>query len=296
MTKLYLLNKLKDYIFSNSICIRTMGTDWKIELFKAKLKPNLNKYTRIQVALVIKENSSEVIAIDVYKKDGSSLRITKNFDDFMRKNYNVQPIKDKNCYNQFKINDIKHIINNDSNEPNTLVNKIQEMFDNLLTNVFGDKSRYKQHPINTELTKKYFILNANTNNVEYVLELVFDEPNHCVNFQVLDYTTKGVDDIDLFPYILNENEDNPYFLAIQQLDKLGMFKLMFDDIDLTEEYISNVLTLIKLKLVTDKLSLETKSVKPIDEKLFNIINNLSTIDKLKLLKDLEQKNQEGEKK
>ena len=289
MTKLYLLNKLKDYIFSNSICIRTMGTDWKIELFKAKLKPNLNKYTRIQAALVIKENSSEVIAIDVYKKDGSSLRITKNFDDFMRKNYNVQPIKDKNCYNQFKINDIKHIINNDSNEPNTLVDKIQEMFDNLLTNVFGDKSRYIQHPINTELTKKYFILNANTNNVEYVLELVFDEPNHCVNFQVLDYITKGVDDIDLFSYVLNENEDNPYFLAIQQLDKLGMFKLMFDDIDLTEEYISNVLTLIKLKLVIDKLSLETKSVKPIDEKLFNLVNNLSSEDKLKLIKDLESK-------
>lgn len=292
MTKLYLLNKLKDYIFSNSVRIRTMGTDWKIELFKAKLKPNLNKYTRIQAALVIKENSSEVIAIDVYKKDGSSLRITKKFDEFMRKNYNVQPVKSKNCYNQFKINDIKHITNTDSNEPVTLTDKIQEMFDNLLANVFGDKSRYKQHPINTELTKKYFILNANINNVEYVLELVFDEPNHCVNFQVLDSTTKGVDDIYLFPYVLNETKENPYFLAIQQLDKLEMFNLMFDGINLTKEYVSNILVLIKLKLITDKLSklsLETKSVNSIDEKLFNLVNNLSSEDKLKLLKDLESK-------
>ena len=109
---------------------------------------------------------------------------------------------------------------------------------------------------------------------------------------MLDYTTKGVDDIDLFPYVLNETKENPYFLAIQQLDKLEMFNLMFDGIDLTKEYVSNILVLIKLKLITDKLSklgLETKSVNSIDEKLFNLVNNLSSEDKLKLLKDLESK-------
>ena len=288
MTTLYLLNKLKNHITSPRIRITysDLSSGLVFKFFKAKLNPNPSKYTRIQAMLLIRESYSEVCEIKVYKRDGSFLNITKKFDSFMNKNYKNRQPKSKKCYNHYKLNNLTPIASIDEVKPITLIDEIQRMFDNLINNVFGDKLRYRQESEITELNKKYLIINTKTNNVDYKLELFFESPNHCVNFKVIEYRHMGTQTQELFPHIMCEDEGNPYFLAIQRLDTIGLFKLMFNDIDLTNECVSNVLALIKLKLTTNILSTKNNSVESIDEKLINLVTNLSSEAKSQLLKDL----------
>lgn len=288
MTTLYLLNRLKNHITSPRIRITypDLSSGLIFKFFNAKLNPNPSKWTKIQALLVIRESSSEVCEIKVYKKDGSFLNITKKFDSFMNKNYKNRQPKSKKCYNQYKINPLKAIPNKDEVKTITIIDKIQNMFDILINVVLGDKSRYRQESEISELTKKYLIINTKTNNVDYKLELFFESPNHCVNFKVIEYRHMGTQTQELFPHIMCEDEGNPYFLAIQRLDTIGLFKLMFNDIDLTNECVSNVLALIKLKLTINILSTKNNSVESIDEKLINLVTNLSSEAKSQLLKDL----------
>lgn len=288
MTTLYLLNRLKNHITSPRIRITysDLSSGLIFKFFKAKLNPNPSKYTRIQAMLLIRESSSEVCEIKVYKRDGSFLNITKKFDSFMNKNYKNRHPKSKKCYNHYKLNNLTPISSIDEVKPITLIDEIQRMFDNLINNVFGDKLRYRQESEITELNKKYLIINTKTNNVDYRLELVFKNPNHCINFKIVEYKHMGTQIEDLFPHIMCEDEGNPYFLAIQRLDTIGLFKLMFNDIDLTNECVSNVLALIKLKLTINILSTKNNSVESIDEKLINLVTNLSSEAKSQLLKDL----------